>query len=447
MSEKKRSPLGIIFLTLFIDLVGFSIIFPLFPDLLEYYRDIEGDDGLFSGFFSTLDRLAGGEGERREFYTTVLFGGCLGSIYSLLQFLFAPFWGGLSDRIGRKPVLLISISGTLIGYAVWFLSGSFLLLIISRFLTGCMSGNIATASAAVADFTSGKDRAKGMGIIGAAFGLGFILGPAIGSFSSAVDLTQHFPDWKSFGVNQFSMSALVAMVLCLVNLVWVATRFQETLSSESRGQARLHRRPINPLVLFQKIDLPGVSRANFAYFLFIVAFSGIEFTITFFAKDRFGYTHETMWVLFVYIGFIIAAVQGGVVRRLAPRVGEKRLASVGLALLVPAFVIINFSPPSRFLLYVGLGLMAVGSALATPCLTALASLYTPADRQGSILGIFRSLGALGRAVGPLVFAMVYWKFGQQTSYLAGAALLVLPLLLAFGLPRPDKGEDEAAPAT
>ncbi len=438
MAEKKRSPLGILFLTLFIDLVGFSIIFPLFPDLLDYYRTAEGTDGLFAGFFEALDKLAGGEDDKKAFYTTVLFGGCLGSIYSLLQFLFAPVWGGLSDRVGRKPILLLSISGTFIGYLVWFLSGSFLLLIISRFITGCMSGNIATASAAVADFTSEKDRAKGMGVIGAAFGLGFILGPAIGSFSSRVDLTEHLPSWESFGLNPFSMCALIAMGLSLINLIWVSTRFKETLSEEAKGKASHARRPINPLVLFKKIDIPGVSKANLAYFFFIVAFSGIEFTITFFAKDKFGYSHHNMWVLFVYIGFIIALVQGGVVRRLAPKMGEKRLASTGLMLLIPAFLIISFSYPSKFMLYLGLGIMAVGSALATPCLTALTSLYTPADRQGSTLGIFRSLGALGRAFGPVVFAAVYWKFGQMTSYIAGSTLLLLPVLLALGLPQPEK---------
>jgi MFS family permease len=302
-----------------------------------------------------------------------------------------------------------------------------------------MSGNIATASAAVADFTSQRDRAKGMGVLGAAFGLGFILGPAIGAFSSRLNLLEPFPSWERFGVNPFSVAALVAGLLSVVNVLWVATRFQETLTPQNRERARQGRRPINPLVLFRPLGIAGVHRTNLVYFLFIAAFSGLEFTLTFFAKERFAYTHETMWTIFVYVGVLIALVQGGIVRRVAPRFGERRVAAFGLLTLVPAFVLITFSA-DKTMLFAGLGVMAVGSALATPCLTALTSLYTPEDRQGSVLGIFRSLGALARAVGPIAFGVVYWKFGANVAYLAGAALLVLPFLIALGLPEPRRDE-------
>ena len=436
MPEKKRSSLGVLFLTLFIDLAGFSIIFPLFPAMLDYYLALEHGGGALTSLVDSLRSLSGDT--ETNALTVVLFGGILGSLYSLLQFLFAPVWGGLSDRIGRKPVLLISITGTTISYALWFFSGSFMLLVAARLLGGCMSGNIATASAAVADSTSGKDRAKGMGIIGAAFGLGFILGPAIGAGMSRINLLDSSPDLESMGVNPFSTPALVAFILSAINLLWVAMRFSETLSAENRGLATHARRPINPLVLFRKIDIAGVSRSNLIYFVYIAAFSGIEFTLTFFATEKFQYTHESLWVIFVYVGFIIALVQGGVVRRMAPRMGEKKVASFGLLLLVPAFLLICFSPPSKAVLFVGLGLMAVGSALATPCLTALVSLYTPEDRQGGVLGVFRSLGALGRAIGPIVFCVIYWKFGPTASYAAAAALLLGPLIAVRGLPVPDK---------
>ena len=426
MNEKKRSPLGIIFLTLFVDLVGFSIIFPLFPDMVEYY-------------------LVPDSGGEVEFHTVVLFGGILGSLYSLLQFLFAPVWGGLSDRIGRRPVLLLSIAGTAGGYVVWILSGNLTLLILSRVITGCMSGNISTASAAIADSTGAKDRAKGMGVIGVAFGLGFILGPALGSLFSRYDLLESFPEagLESWGVNPFSVPALVALGLSVLNLLWVGLRFQETLSAESRGKARESRRPINPLILFRPIRIPGVSRANLSYFLFIAAFSGIEFTLTFFATESFDgyYTRENMYIIFVFVGLIIALVQGGVVRRMAPKYGERKLVIFGLAALIPAFCLICFSPPSKLLLFTGLGIMAVGSALATPCLTALASLYTPGDRQGEFLGIFRSLGALARALGPCLFAGIYWKFGPIVAYVSAAILLIVPTTLAARLPQPVKSEE------
>ena len=147
-AERKKSPIGVLFLTVFVDLVGFSIIFPLFPDMLEYYGE---KDSFFAGLIAQLAELSGEQGEKRELYTRVLFGGILGSLYSLLQFLFAPMWGRLSDRVGRRPVLMWTIGGLCVSYLVWIFSGSFLLLIISRVLGGVMGGNISVATAAMAD--------------------------------------------------------------------------------------------------------------------------------------------------------------------------------------------------------------------------------------------------------------------------------------------------------
>ena len=162
-AERKKSPIGVLFLTVFVDLVGFSIIFPLFPDMLEYYGE---KDNFFAGLIAQLAELSGEQGEKRELYTRVLFGGILGSLYSLLQFLFAPMWGRLSDRVGRRPVLMWTIGGLCVSYLVWIFSGSFLLLIISRVLGGVMGGNISVATAAMADSTDEKNRAKGMGMSG-----------------------------------------------------------------------------------------------------------------------------------------------------------------------------------------------------------------------------------------------------------------------------------------
>ncbi|MBI4586544.1 MAG: MFS transporter [Planctomycetes bacterium] len=439
MADKKRSPLGILFLTLFIDLVGFSIIFPLFPHMLDHYFKIEPQGGVFDRLISFLNYLSPGSGENQ---TKILFGGVLGSIYSLLQFLFAPVWGSLSDRTGRRPVLLFSILGTAASYLLWFFSGSFALLIASRLLGGCMSGNIATASAAVADSTSRESRAKGMGIIGAAFGLGFIAGPALGSFFARWNLAERLPDWTGYGVNPFSAPALAAFFLSVLNLLWVYLRFDETLSLENRDRARESQRSINPLVLFRPANLPGVSATNMAYFIFIVAFSGIEFTLTFFAKDNFGYTAERdMWKIFVYVGVLLALIQGGLVRRLAPRFGERNLSLAGLLFLVPAFFLIGASPPSQGWFYLGLTFMAVGCGLSITCLTSLVSLYTPVDRQGAVLGVFRSLGSLARASGPLLFCILYWKFGQLWPYVCAGVLMLLPGGIASRLEQPRKGEE------
>ncbi len=437
MADKKRSPLGILFLTLFIDLVGFSIIFPLYPDMLDHYLKIEPSGGVFDRLISFLNSLSPGSGENQ---TKVLFGGVLASLYSLLQFLFAPVWGSLSDRVGRRPVLLFSILGIAASYFLWVFSGSFALLIASRLLGGCMSGNIATASAAVADSTSRESRAKGMGIIGAAFGLGFIAGPALGSFFARWNLAERFPAWTGYGVNPFSAPALAAFGLSVLNLLWVYFRFDETLSPESRGRAREGQRSINPLVLFRPAGLPGVNATNLAYFIFIAAFSGIEFTLTFFAKDNFGYSKGEMWKIFVFVGILLALVQGGLVRRLAPRFGERNLTLAGLLILVPAFFLTGGSSSWQGWFYLGLTFMAVGTGLSITCLTSLVSLYTPVDRQGAVLGIFRSLGSLARASGPLLFCALYWKFGQLWPYVCAGVLMLLPAGIASRLEQPQKSE-------
>ncbi|MFP6633953.1 MAG: MFS transporter [Planctomycetota bacterium] len=436
-AERKKSPIGVLFLTVFVDLVGFSIIFPLFPDMLEHYA---GADSFFGGLIANLAELSGEQGEKRDFYTTILFGGILGSLYSILQFLFAPMWGRLSDRIGRRPVLLMTIGGLCVSYLVWIFSSSFLLLIFSRVLGGAMGGNISVATAAMADSTDEKNRAKGMGMIGMAFGLGFILGPAIGALLSNPSL--NIQSWGLPGLNPFSTAAAGAFLLSLWNLSWVMRSFKESLPEEERGKAHRAGRPISPLKLFRGFDIPGVTRTNMVYFLFLVAFAGMEFTLTFLAKDRLKYTsHDMMWI-FIFVGLIIALVQGGVVRRMAPKLGEKKVTLYGLILLVPGLLITGIAQ-TEGVFYLGLAFLAVGSALATPCLTALTSLYTPADRQGEVLGTFRSLGALSRAVGPIIACAAYWKLGSQYPYYGAAALLVIPILMALGLPPAPKRENEA----
>ncbi|MED5446645.1 MAG: MFS transporter [Planctomycetota bacterium] len=433
--EPRRASLGVLFLTVFVDLVGFSIIFPLFPDMLDHYVQADGPDSLIGSLAAWLGEFTSHpDPDKQRLYTTALFGGVLGSIYSALQFVFAPFWGRLSDRTGRRPILLISITGLALAYLVWVFAGSFVLLVISRVVAGIMGGNISVATAAVADITGEKDRAKGMGMIGAAFGLGFILGPAIGGLLSSVDLS----DSGIAGLNPFSAPALAAMGLSIWNLTWVSLRFPETLPSETRGTSPSHARSFNPARLLSGHNLPnGVSGTNLLFFLYQTAFAGMEFTLVFLAKERLEYTrHEMMWI-FIFVGLLIALVQGGIVRRLAPKLGERRLVRTGLFMLVPGLVIVGSTPEHNSLhLYGGLALLAIGSALVSPCLSALVSLYTPADRQGEVLGVFRSIGALSRAIAPVIAGLVFWKLGSQWPYYGSALIMIAPLLLSSRLPAP-----------
>ena len=426
--SKRRPILLVVFLTVFLDMVGFSIIFPLFPGLLDHYLDLEGPDGTVGSIRQALGKIAEG-----DWAVTTLFGGLLGSLYSILQFLAAPLWGSLSDKHGRRPILLLTLAGTALSYVVWIFAGSFTLLILARLLGGVMAGNISTASAAIADTHEGSERAKGMGMLGAGIGLGFVLGPAIGgslaSWSSELTWTT-----AGLGLNPFSGCAAIALGLSLLNLVLASRIFPETLPVERRGTTA-NERTLNPFGMLSRLGLPGVARANLSYFIYSVAFSAMEFTLPFLATERLDYSAWDIGKMFIFIGLTIAFVQGGLVRRLAPAMGEARLSALGMLLTVPGLLLVGAAETSGQL-YQGLGFLSAGSAMVMPSLSALVSRYCPADRQGTALGVFRSLGSLARALGPVLGGLLYWSLGSAELYMLGGALIVLPVWMAASLPKP-----------
>lgn len=427
--------LKIVFLTLFLDLVGFSIIFPLFPALAQYYLDVDGDNFLLRGIWWLVEKLMN-DGGGQVATPIVLFGGILGALYSFLQFLFAPIWGTLSDKYGRRPILIISVSGLALSYVLWIFSSSFTVLIIARIIGGIMGGNISTATAVVADVTSVKDRSKGMATIGIAFALGFIIGPSMGGLLSLVDLSKYT---TLAGINPFSMTALVAFVLSLINLLLLITRFAETHPPALRGKA-LTQRSANILGLFAPLPFKGVNLVNWGHFLFLTIFSGIEFTLTFLAVERLAFRSLDNGLMFIFIGVILAGVQGGLVRRYASRVGERKMALLGLFAIFPGTIIIGFAH-NPVVFYGGLFFLAVGAAMIIPCLTSLVTIYTPSEHQGKTIGRFRSLGALARVFGPLVASLSYWKFGSAAPYFYGAGFLILPVIMIFNLPEPTSSDN------
>ena len=439
-NPSKRSLFGIVFLTVFLDVVGFSILFPLFPALLDHYLGLEGEQSLIGRLVGFLSEISDGDRDAVE----ALFGGVLGSLYAVLQFLFAPVWGGLSDRIGRRPTLLFTLAGTAAAYGLWVFAGSFTLLIVSRLISGAMAGNISTASAVIADSTSGKERAGGMGMLGMGIGLGFILGPALGGLFGPSAAEMGVPsDWTSgFAMQPFSTCAMVALGLAIVNLFFVAAKLPETLPEEKRG-GHASARGFAAVLALREFDSPGVSRASYVYFLFLTAFSAAEFTLTFLAVQRLEFEISDIAWMFVFVGLVIAFVQGGMVRRMAPRMGEKKLILSGLFVIVPAFLLIA-SAESSGKLYTGLFFMAVGSAFAMPCLSSLVSRYAPPERQGLAQGTFRSLGSLSRAVGPFLGGALFWQLGSGAPFYVGAGLVVIPLLMALGLPEPPESAEAAS---
>lgn len=438
--KKRRESLLVIFLTLFLDLVGFSIIFPLFPAMLEYYLPSGDKEQTILGYLiSPLINLAELSGASDpDFMTAVLFGGILGSLYSILQFIFAPLWGAYSDRVGRRKVLLITISGLALSYITWFFAASFWVLLIARILGGAMGGNISVATAAVADSTSRKKRSSALALVGIAFGLGFIVGPAIGGLLAKIDLTSIIPESKTLGVNPFSVPALVSLILTLINLIWVCLRFEETLPKSRRGQPSEERRGFAALRIFRSLER-NTRLTNFVYLIYMLAFSGMEFTLTFLAVERFEFSPSQNGGMFVYIGLILIFVQGGIVRKFAHPIGEKRLAVVGIACGIFAFITLSLAV-KLFLFFGALALMAFSIGLVSPTLNALVSLYSKENDQGVNLGLFRSIGSLARAIGPLVAAFTYFIFGSSSTYLFGAFVVAIPLIAALKLPQPSEYE-------
>lgn len=434
MPAPRRLSLGVIFLTLYIDLIGFSIIFPLGPDLMEYYLTLEGRTGALGWLLAQTDALA--RAFQIDNYAPVLFGGVLSSFFSILQFIFAPFWGAVSDRRGRRGVLLMTVTGTALSYLVWVCSGSFWLFLLSRIVSGAFSGNLSVATAAVADVTSREDRSKAMGLVGAAFGLGLVTGPTLGAITAHFNLLTHFPSLARFGVNPFSVPALVAFALCLVNLVWIATRFPETLSPTTRAEAR-EPRLRNPLSAIFGLENPAVRRANLVAFVFSVAFVAMESALTFLATKRFGYTARENGMLLGFLGVCAIVTQGYIVRKLLKVADEIRVLTFGLAFTAAGLLVIGYAA-RPWMLYAGLAALALGSGLVNPSTSGLISLYAGAEEQGRVLGIFRSLSSLARAITPVLAGIVFWRFGSASVFVGGAVLSLAALALGVGLPKPVK---------
>lgn len=438
-ATSKPLSLGVIFLTLYIDLIGFSIFFPLGPELLHYYIDHEPRDGFFASLFAQLQTIAHGS-HVPEMATGALFAGVLGSIYAFMQFLFSPVWGARSDRIGRRPVLLLTVAGNALSYLLLVFSGSFVVFLIGRVLAGIMGGNLAVAIASVADVTTRENRAKGMGIVGAAFGLGFLTGPAIGGLTSGISLLKSHPQLAAWGIHPFSVPALIGVGLCLLNLVWIAARFRETLPVESRG-AGVTLRERNPLRALLTLPDVAIRRANVVGFLLTFGFSFFETLITFFTADAFHYSPRDLVSVFVFNGVVSIITQGFLVRRAVPKLGEKRAAVLGIGLVALGMLGLGLTIGllhSVPLMYVALGVCSVGSGFANVGLSSLISLYAPADEQGKVTGIFRSLGFLARACSPAVAGLLFFRFGGTITFALAGALLSVPFTLGLALPPPKK---------
>ncbi|HMU83155.1 MAG TPA: MFS transporter [Leptospiraceae bacterium] len=413
--------------SLLLDLIGFSLIFPLVPHLLEYYLNAAANTPMDSWLPPAADYVRGllPEDRRSSAELIVLIGGILASIYSFLQFSVAPFWGRLSDRIGRRPVLIMTSCGLAASYLLWFFSTSFTMFLLSRVLGGAMAGNMGVVSASMADMTEPKDRTRAMGMLGATFGIGFILGPVIGGLSSLANLPQMFPGlhW----LNPYSSCALVSVLMSIGSATVNSALFTETL---------LHPVARKESVEIPTSDLRGLPAVLLIGFLFTFLFAAFEFSLTFFYKAEFSLGPAAMGFIFSYLGILIALGQGGLVRRLSGKVQERSMAFVGLSLLPVPLALLAHAPGVGVSLLILIPL-SIGASMIRPSLSSLASLLAPGHKQGQSLGVFRSAESLGRALGPICGAYLYWVYGVKFSYATLAALLAVTSLLCLLIRKAD----------
>ncbi len=376
----RKSPLAILFVTVFLDLLGFGMVLPLLP----YYAVRFGADALLVG--------------------------ALLSVYSFAQLVFSPIWGGLSDRVGRRPVLIASLFASAVSQLAFGLAGSLAMLFVARLIAGVSSATIGVAQAYIADSTTAENRAKGMGIIGAAFGLGFVFGPALGGLLAP------------FG---HGVPAFAAAGLALLNGAFAIAMLPESLPAERLGERV--QRGLSPARLAQAATIAGMPPLMAIYFLTIFAFATMEATFPLLTLSLFQFSEVQNGWIFAYIGILIVILQGGLVGRLAKRFGEKKLVIAGALLLAVGLAGLPFSTSVPVLMII-LVPLAAGNGLANPSLTALISLTASRDAQGQTLGVAQSLASLGRVLGPLWGGFAYQTLGPKPSYLvAGGIMLVMAL--------------------
>ncbi|XP_037685222.1 major facilitator superfamily domain-containing protein 10 isoform X3 [Choloepus didactylus] len=433
----ERRVVAVVFLGLVLDLLAFTLLLPLLPRLLESFG--RAQDPLYGSWQRGVDWFATAIGmppEKR--YNSVLFGGVVGSGFSLLQFLVAPLTGAASDRLGRRPVMLLALLGLATSYAVWAASQSFAAFLASRVIGGISKGNVSLSTAIVADLGSPAARSRGMAVIGVAFSLGFTLGPLLGA-SVPMDAAP----W-------------LALLFAVSDLLFIFCFLPETLPPEKRAPSitlgvRAASDLLSPLALlrFSAVahgqDAPTGDRLRtlrglgLVYFLYLLLFSGLEYTLSFLVHQRFQFSSLQQGRMFFFIGLTMAAVQGAYVRRLRPG-RELAAAKRAIVLLVPAFLLVGWG---RSLPALGLGLLlySFAAAVVVPCLSAVVAGYGAAGQKGTVMGTLRSLGALARALGPLAAASGYWLAGARTCFSVGAGLFLAPFLLLRTLrPPPPKAE-------
>lgn len=435
----------VVFISLLIDLLAFTLILPLFPKIFEYYASNE-NDYVYNALQYSLNEFRNilsipeisSKNSSSKNINGVLFGGFIGSLFSFLQFVSSTLIGAASDIYGRKPILLLVLIGTLFSYLAWSMSSIFIIFLISRIIGGISKANVSLCIAIMTDLSDKSTRSSAMALVGIAFSLGFLIGPCIGAFFSVKFTTS--------SANFFVLPAYLASTLTLINILFVFKFYKESLPVEKRAKELKRNfndafQFINPVSLFKfapiesvkQKDLSILKSVGLANFLYLFIYSGLEFTLSFLVYNRFNYDSIQQGKMFLFIGIFMTLVQGGYVRRI--KEGKHIKASItAIFVLIPSFILIGLAS-NQLTFYLGLLLYCYSSAVVVQCFTAFISNYGNDDEKGKITGICRSIGALARAVGPIFTSIVFWTFGASFAYILGSVALIFPLCILIRVER------------
>jgi DHA1 family tetracycline resistance protein-like MFS transporter len=399
------SPLGVIVAIVLVDLLGFTVVMPLLPQFGKRFGLDGGQIGL------------------------------LFAAYPLCQLIAGPILGRLSDRYGRRPVLIFSQAGTALSFVMLGLARDYPTMLLARCLDGASGGNILVAQAYVADVTAPKDRARGFGLVGMAFGVGFVLGPLLGGLLLGLPVSD---EWR------LRIPFLVGAVFSTIAWVLVLTRLPESLPADSRSRERA--RVLSLHGLAETVARPTIGLLVAVGFLVVLAFASLEGTFSLFLRERLGWDAQRAAFGFVLLGLVSAMVQGGLIRRLAPRFGERRLILVGLVALAMGMALIAGVSGWPSLLLATL-VVAFGQGLVGPSLSGLISKATPASEQGAVFGTLSSAQTLARMVSYLSGNILLDRLGSAAPYWQGAAIALVAFVVALaacrGAVATDQGSQEA----
>ena len=392
MANKNKASLGIIFLTIFIDLMGFGILIPILPTFASKELGIS-DFGI----------------------------GSIVAVFSLMQFIFNPMMGKLSDKIGRRPVILVTQLMTAVSYLIFAFSNSFLLLFLSRMLAGLGGSNIGVAQAYIADITAKEERAKGMGVIGAAFGLGFVFGPVIGAVLA------------KFG---YHIAGIGSAFFTLSAFTFAFFRLPESLK-EKKSDDKFKMKLFDFAYAKQVLSNPSISFLIILLFLIIFSIANIFGVFALIGYKFYHFTDQQNGMLFGLVGLVGAIVQTGFIRSLSQNLSDKTIVLIGILFMIVGLTLIPYGGNFTGVAIV-ISIMAVGSGVLQPIIPSMISKYSPDNQQGAILGFSQSISAFARVLGPLWGGFSYDMFGYQYPFLTGAFFTLITFIVSFFMLKSDK---------